>query len=100
MAIQASFEPNFGSGITVAPGAVSGSSTIGRGSKAIVVTNLSNSVVSYVRIGPSGITATSADYPLLPLTQISLSKAMDHDTVAYVTASGAGSLHIIPGEGY
>lgn len=100
MAIQASFEPAYGSGITVAPGTVSASSTIGGGSKAIVVTNLSDSVVSYVRVGASGASATTADYPVLPLTQISLSKAMDFQTVAYVTASGTGSLHIIPGEGY
>jgi len=94
-----SFQPSYGSGVIVAPSSTSASSTLGAGSLNIVVTNLSSSVTSYVRVGPGAQTATTADYPVLPSTQISLSKARDDGTVAYVTASGTGSLHIIAGRG-
>lgn len=100
MSVQAAFNPAYGTGVTVAPGVASASSTIGLGSKALVITNLSASVVSYVRVGAGSTTATTADYPVLPSTQIALSKAQDQNTVAYITASGTGSIHIMAGEGY
>jgi hypothetical protein len=100
MAVQASFEPNYTRGITVAPGTASASSVIGFGSKALVFTNLSPTVISYIRVGNAGITASTADYPLLPNSQISVSKCQDDTHVAYITSSGTGSIHIIPGEGY
>lgn len=100
MAVQASFEPVYQTGITVSPTTSSASSAIGFGSKNLVVTNLSLSVVAYIRVGVAGITASTADYPLLPSTQVSLGKCQDDTTVAYITSSGTGSVHIIPGEGY
>jgi hypothetical protein len=100
MSVQASFNPSYTSGITVSPTTSSASSTIGLGSKALVLTNLSASVLAYVRVGKSGITASTADYPLLPNSQISVSKEQDDTTVAYITSSGTGSIHILPGEGY
>jgi hypothetical protein len=100
MAVQASFNPSYTRGITVAPTTSSSSSTVGLGSKALVLTNLSSSVLVYVRVGKSGITASSADYPLIPSSQISISKEQDDDTVAYIASSGTGSVHILPGEGY
>lgn len=100
MSVQAAFNPAYGSGITVAPGVASASSTIGAGSKALVITNLSSTVVSYVRVGEGSQTASAADYPVLPSTQIVLSKAQDQGTVAYIAPAGGGSLHIMAGEGY
>ena len=94
-----SFQPSYGNGVTVAPTGTSASSTLGAGSDNIVVTNLSSSVVSYVRVGQGAQTATTADYPVLPGTQVSLSKARYENTVAYITGSGTGSLHIIAGRG-
>jgi hypothetical protein len=94
-----SFQPSYGSGVTVAPSGTSASSTLGLGSQSIVVTNLSSSVISYVRVGAGAQTATTADYPVLPGTQVSLSKARTDNVVAYITGGSAGSLHIIPGRG-
>jgi hypothetical protein len=94
-----SFQPSYGSGVTVAPSGTSASTTLGLGSQSIVVTNLSAGVISYVRVGAGAQTATTADYPVLPGTQVSLSKARTDDIVAYVTGGSAGSLHIIPGRG-
>jgi hypothetical protein len=50
-------------------------------------------------VGTGAQTATTADYPVLPNTQVSLSKAKYDDTVAYITGGGTGSLHIIAGRG-
>jgi hypothetical protein len=100
MSVQAAFNPTYGSGVTVSPGVASASSTIGFGAKALVITNLSSTVVSYVRVGEGAQTATAADYPVLPSTQIVLSKAQDQNTVAYIAPAGGGSIHIMAGEGY
>jgi len=100
MSVQAAFNPAYGTGVTVAPTNTSASSTLGVGAKALVITNLSANVVSYVRVGTGSATATTADYPVLPSTQITLSKGQDNDTVAYVTAASTGSIHIMAGEGY
>lgn len=94
-----SFQPNYGSGVTVAPSGTSASSTLGLGSENVVLTNLSSSVTVFVRIGEGAQTATTNDYPVLPGTQVSLSKARYENTVAYITGGSAGSLHIIAGRG-
>jgi hypothetical protein len=100
MAVQAAFNPSYGTGVTVAPGVASASSNVGFGSKALVITNLSPTVVSYVRVAEGETTATTADYPVLPNSQIVLSKAWADATVAYIAPAGGGSLHIMGGEGY
>ena len=94
-----SFQPNYGTGTTVAPAGTSASSTIGLGSENVVLTNLDSSVTVFVRIGEGAQTATTDDYPVLPNTQVSLSKARYEATVAYITGGSTGSLHIIAGRG-
>jgi hypothetical protein len=51
-------------------------------------------------VGTGSTTATTADYPVLPNTQIVVSKAQDQNTVAYIAPAGGGSIHILAGEGY
>jgi len=99
MSVDATFAPRYGAGITVTPGTSSATSTIGLGSKTLCLTNLSSSVVAYVKVGPSGISASAADYPIPAGYQVTISKNQDHDTIAYYAAS-SGSLHILPGEGF
>lgn len=97
MAINTSFNPAYGRGVVVSPGATTASSEIGVGSKSIVLTNLGDNVC-YVRSGSSAVTATTADYPVLSGQQVSLGKFQDDTHVAYISADGT-SLHIIAGEG-
>lgn len=92
------FNPVYGSGITVAPTAVSAASTITTGTSALCLSNL-GAVTVYIRVGETGITTTTADYPVPPYSQVSITRFADHDTIAYVTASGTGSLNVIAGEG-
>lgn len=99
MAVLETFNPSYGAGVTVAPGIASASSLVGLARKSLCLTNL-GSVVCYVRVGVAGIAATAADYPVPVGGQVSITKDQDHTTVAYITAAGTGSLHIIPGEGF
>jgi uncharacterized cupin superfamily protein len=100
MVAQAPFNPVYGSGITVTPTSTSASSTLGLGSKNLALTNLSSTIVTYIRVGDGSQTATAADYPVLPNTQVRITKDDRHTTIAYVSPAGSGSLHIIAGEGY
>lgn len=100
MAVDATFLPYFGQGVRVTPTTTSTTQAVGVGAKTLVVTNLSSTITSYVRIGVEGIVATSADFPVLPNTQVALSKDNDHTTVAFLAASGSGDLHLMPGEGF
>jgi hypothetical protein len=99
MSVNATFNPAYGAGVTVAPGVASASTAVGEGKKTLCITNLNN-IVTYVRVGGSGVAATVADYPVPALGQVSISKDQDQTHVAYITAAGVGSLHIIPGEGF
>lgn len=101
MAALETFNPAYTQGITVSPGAVAANSTIGKGSKTLCLSNV-GSVVVYVRTYNSAYgtpAATTADYPVLIATQVTITKPDDHDAITYIGASG-GSLHIIPGEGW
>lgn len=100
MSVLNTFNPSYGRGIVVAPGAASAQSTIGVGSKTLVLTNLGVETC-YIRVGRGTITASNADYPVLAGTQLSISKDQDDTVVAYISASAtATSLHILPGEGW
>lgn len=98
--IDQTFGPAYGSGVTVSVTSTSANSAVGFGSKSVVLTNTGAANI-YVRTGLSGLTATSADYILLPLSQVSISKPQDHTHVAYITdPATTSSMHIIPGEGF
>lgn len=98
MTIIATFAPSYTKGVSVSPAAPSASTQVGAGSKTICLTN-TGANICYVRIGVSGVAATTADYPVLSGSQVTISKNMDDTHVAYISASGT-TLHIIPGEGF
>ena len=93
------FAPAYTQGIAVSPGAASANSVIPRMTTSLCITSR-NSVECFVRVGPSGIAATTADYLVPPNGQVTISKFRDYDTIAYIAPAGGGSLHIIPGEGF
>jgi hypothetical protein len=94
------FRPVYGRGVTVAPGTTTASTVFtGGGFRTLCVTNLSASVIAYVRVGTGAQTATAADYPIPLGAQVCIDCEPENNTVAYITASGTGSLHIIPGNG-
>jgi hypothetical protein len=101
MTVMATFNPAWGSGTTASVTATSGNVLRGLGSKSLCLTNLGTDV-AYVRTGVgSSLTATTADYPVLPGSQVSITKGMDDNYVAYIcAATESTSLHIMAGEGF
>lgn len=92
------FRPMYGSGVSAAPGTTTARSSVGFNGSNVLVTNL-GAVTCYVRVGNSSVVATTADYPVLPGTQIVLQKEINDSHVAYITASGSGSIHLMSGNG-
>lgn len=64
----------------------------------ICVTNSGTDIV-YVRLGKSTVAATSADYPVLPNSQVILSKDINDKYIAVIAASGTPTVYAMPGEG-
>ena len=66
----------------------------------LVVTN-TGATTCYVNIGSTAAlsAATTAGYPVLPTSQILLTKRLDDKFVSAITASSTTSLHVMPGNG-
>lgn len=92
------FIPNYGTGVTLAAGASALNTPIHEDAKSVCITNLGANV-AYVKMGNSSSVATTSDYPVLPFTQVVLTKVPGHTTLSYISASGA-SLHVMTGEGW
>lgn len=98
MTILTTFMPAYTRGVSVSPAAASARTQTGVGSKTVCLSNTGLNIC-YVRCGDSSVVATSADYPVMPGSQVTIAKFTDHDYVSYISASGT-TLHIIPGEGF
>jgi hypothetical protein len=98
MALE-TFNPAYTQGQTISVTSTSAPITIGRGSMSLVLTNL-GTTTCYVRVSTGTVAATTADYPVLGNSQVSITKDGDMNTVSAITASGTTSLHVIPGEGF
>lgn len=92
------FNPAYTKGVTVSPAAASARTLIGGGQGVVCLTN-TGSNICYVRTGDSGVVATATDYPVLAGAQVTITKTIDHNYIAYISASGT-TLHVIPGEGF
>lgn len=98
MALQ-TFNPAYTQGQTLSVTTTSAPLTIGRGSMSLCLTNLGNQPV-YVRVSTGTVAATTADYPVMPLAQVTITKSQDMDTLSAITAASTSSLHVIAGEGF
>jgi hypothetical protein len=92
------FNPAYTKGVVVSPGAASARTLIGAGQGALLLTN-TGSNICYVRAGGAAVVATTADVPVLPNSQVSITKTIDDAYVAYISASGT-TLQVLPGEGF
>lgn len=98
MSILAPINPAYTQGQIVAAAAVAASVSVNKAAKQIAVTNLGGNI-AYVRTGTGTIAATTADMPILPGTQVTLTKGDNQETFSYISAAGT-TLHVIPGEGW
>lgn len=90
------FNPHYGSGQVVTPAAASANITIAEG-RNVVLTNLGANIC-YIRVGESSQTATTADFPVPPGAQVSITKDARHLNLAHISAAGT-TLHVIVGLG-
>lgn len=98
MSVLAPINPAYTQGQIVAAAAVAASVSVNKAAKQLAVTNLGLNV-AYVRTGTGTIAATTADMPILPGTQVTLTKGDNQETFSYISAAGT-TLHVIPGEGW
>ena len=98
MSVLAPINPAYTQGQIVAAAAVAASVSVNKAAKQIAVTNLGGNI-AYVRTGTGTIAATTADMPILPGTQVTLTKGDNQETFSYISAAGT-TLHVIPGEGW
>jgi hypothetical protein len=93
------FTPSYQTGTTVPTGTSSASTTFNPNtSESVVLTNF-GTVVVFVRVSNGAVSATNKDYPVMPGSQVTITKNLDDAVVAYVSPDGTGSLHIILGRG-
>lgn len=104
MTIRSPFQPRYGSTQTVNPAAASAQITIGGGNKSIRVRNTGANIGSFrtgraVEVGgAANVVATAADMPVAPNETVTIEKPQDHDTLAYISATGT-TFVITAGEG-
>jgi hypothetical protein len=93
------FDPQYGSGQPLTATASSQYALFSGTNKQVVVTNLGTNV-AYVKVtNDTTKAASTADMPVIPGAQITLTKGDDDLAIAYISAAGT-SLHVITGEGW
>ncbi len=93
------FNPHYGSGVTTSVGVTSTTVNIPPNTPTICITS-KNAVLCYVRVGEGAVTATTADYPIPPNQQMTITRDPLHTVVAVIAPAGGGDLHIMAGTGF
>jgi hypothetical protein len=99
MAVRAPIQPTYGRGQIVSAGAASANVAIDAQAKQVILTNQSVNPI-YVRVGAGTQTATTADYPVPPNSQVVISKGDGDNNLAHIAPAGASTLHLMTGEGF
>ena len=92
------FNPSYGSGQSQSATGTSAQYTIRTCTRSICVTNTGSTNPVFVRIGQGTVTATTADYIVMPNSQVSLGKFQDDDNIALISPSGT-TVNFICGAG-
>ena len=92
------FNPSYGSGQTKTATANSAQYSIIAGTRSICVTNTGATNPVYVRLGQGTVTATTADYIVMPSSQVSLGKFEDDNVIALISPAGT-TVNFICGAG-
>lgn len=97
MTIRAPFQPRRGVNLVATPAAASASVSLDSQAKSVRLVNAGLNIC-HVRIGSGAQTATTADMPVRPNSEIVVQKGDGDDTLAHISALGT-TLHIQTGEG-
>lgn len=92
------FNPSYGSGQTKTATGTSAQYSIIAGTRSICVTNTGTTNPVYVRLGQGTVTATAADYIVMPSSQVSLGKFEDDNVIALISPAGT-TVNFICGAG-
>lgn len=98
MAVNAPYNPRRGANQPVTAAAASASISLDPVAKSVRIVNVDAANVAHIRIGAGAQTATTADMPVRPNSEIIVTKGDGEDTLAYISAAGA-ALHVQTGEG-
>lgn len=93
------FNPSYGSGATRTATTTSAQYAIRSGTRSVCVTNTGATNAAYVRVGQGTVTATAADYIIMPGSQVSLGKFEDDNVIAVLSSASTTTVHIISGAG-
>lgn len=89
------FDPDRGANQVLTAGATSLNTALNTGSPSVRICNISANI-AHVRIGIGAQTATTADVPIPPTSQVILRKDDAENNIGYISASGA-TLHVQTG---
>lgn len=96
--MQKPFMPGYGSGIAVSLSTTNATGALVKNASSVRVTN-TGAVAVFFKIGISTSVATNKDLYLPAGASIIVSKGVDQDTIAAITASSTATLQVICGEG-
>lgn len=101
MSAEQPFNPKYGSTQTLTANSSSQSATIdeAKSCKQVRIVNPSAGALAYIRIGSGTQTAAATDLPIEAGNIVTVTKAQDHDTIGYISASGT-TLRVTLGEGW
>ena len=101
MSVISPFQPRYGSTQTASPTSTSSTITIGFGNKTLRIKNTGATNQMSFRTGKGSdgtVTAVAADMVLDPGEVVYIEKPQDHDTLAFISASGT-TMRATAGEG-
>lgn len=102
MTARQPFSPAYGSGQSLAPGAVSAATPINASNNQVRIVN-TGAAIAFVRtfsaVEEPGTEATDADMPIPGGANVTFTKSLSHDRLAYISATGT-TLQVITGEGW
>jgi len=91
------FNPHRGANQVTSPAGASASISLDPVDKSVRLVN-SGANICHVRIGTGAQTATTADIPVRPLSEVIVAKGDGENTLAHISAAGT-TLHVQTGEG-
>lgn len=101
MSNLAPFNPHYGTNQVVTPAAASASVVVGAGNKQLRILNTGSNIGYFktFKASDGAVSATTADCPVPASMASTVTKFEDHDSVAYISASGT-TFQIMTGDGW
>jgi hypothetical protein len=93
------FAPRDGGTTVIAASTTSAHGALVSGCHSLRIVNASNGVAFVKTAQAASLTATTADFPVLPGQSAIMNLKSNHNRVGIVLSSGAGNVYVTPGAG-